>query len=62
MPTDPLTTHDVTNQPPPLTGYDVFGIDRTLTDAVTRGGRVVGRGRAARARPQGGFVSRPAVG
>jgi putative acyl-CoA dehydrogenase len=38
MPTDPLTTHDVTNQPPPLTGYDVFGIDRTLTDAVTRGG------------------------
>ncbi|NYV77293.1 acyl-CoA dehydrogenase family protein, partial [Streptomyces sp. UH6] len=29
-------THSVTNQPPPLTGYDVYGADRALTDAVER--------------------------
>ncbi|MGW0767239.1 acyl-CoA dehydrogenase family protein [Streptomyces sp. NPDC002676] len=29
-------THIVTNQPPPLTGYDVFGADRALVEAVER--------------------------
>lgn len=29
-------THVVTNQPPPLTGYDVFGSDRALVEAVRR--------------------------
>ncbi len=31
-------THEVTNQPPPLTGHDVFGSDVALTEAVSRGG------------------------
>ncbi|MFJ3668988.1 acyl-CoA dehydrogenase family protein [Streptomyces sp. NPDC090106] len=30
------TTHSVTNQPPPLTGHDVFTGDRALTEAVER--------------------------
>ncbi|KUH36613.1 MULTISPECIES: acyl-CoA dehydrogenase family protein [Streptomyces] len=30
------TTHTVTNQPPPLVGYDVFTADRALTEAVER--------------------------
>ncbi|MEU1271468.1 acyl-CoA dehydrogenase family protein [Streptomyces sp. NPDC005799] len=30
------TTHTVTNQPPPLTGYDVYGADHALTAAVGR--------------------------
>ncbi|MGC0328841.1 putative acyl-CoA dehydrogenase [Streptomyces sp. SAI-170] len=30
------STHTVTNQPPPLTGYDVFGADRALVAAVER--------------------------
>ncbi|MER5195295.1 acyl-CoA dehydrogenase family protein [Streptomyces sp. NPDC002755] len=30
------TTHTVTNQPPPLTGYDVYGADRALVAAVER--------------------------
>ncbi|QNP69483.1 acyl-CoA dehydrogenase family protein [Streptomyces roseirectus] len=30
------TTHSVTNQPPPLVGYDVYGSDRALTEAVDR--------------------------
>ncbi|MFD3517535.1 acyl-CoA dehydrogenase family protein [Streptomyces sp. NPDC058657] len=30
------TTHTVTNQPPPLVGYDVFGADRALHEAVER--------------------------
>ncbi|MFF7799248.1 acyl-CoA dehydrogenase family protein [Streptomyces olivaceus] len=30
------STHTVTNQAPPLTGYDVFSADRALTDAVER--------------------------
>jgi putative acyl-CoA dehydrogenase len=29
-------THEVTNQPPPLTGYDVFDADAPLTEAVAR--------------------------
>jgi putative acyl-CoA dehydrogenase len=29
-------THVVANQPPPLTGYDVFGADVALVDAVSR--------------------------
>ncbi|WP_037858654.1 acyl-CoA dehydrogenase family protein [Streptomyces sp. NRRL S-340] len=29
-------THSVTNQVPPLTGYDVFAADRALTEAVER--------------------------
>ncbi|MFD5187747.1 acyl-CoA dehydrogenase family protein [Streptomyces sp. NPDC058357] len=30
------TTHTVSNQVPPLTGYDVFAVDRALTEAVQR--------------------------
>ncbi|SCF66016.1 putative acyl-CoA dehydrogenase [Streptomyces sp. Ncost-T10-10d] len=30
------TTHTVSNQVPPLVGYDVFGADRALTEAVRR--------------------------
>ncbi|MEU9570779.1 acyl-CoA dehydrogenase family protein [Streptomyces massasporeus] len=30
------STHTVTNQVPPLVGYDVFSADRSLTDAVDR--------------------------
>jgi putative acyl-CoA dehydrogenase len=29
-------THTVTNQPPPLAGYDVYSADRALTEAVER--------------------------
>ena len=29
-------THEVTNQPPPLEGYDVFGADAALVEAVER--------------------------
>jgi putative acyl-CoA dehydrogenase len=32
----PPTTHEVTNQPPPLVDHDVFGADRVLRDAVAR--------------------------
>jgi putative acyl-CoA dehydrogenase len=31
-------THEVTNQPPPLSGHDVFGTDLALREAVDRGG------------------------
>ena len=31
-------THEVTNQPPPLEGYDVFGADAALVEAVAREG------------------------
>ncbi|MFD4864941.1 acyl-CoA dehydrogenase family protein [Streptomyces sp. NPDC058412] len=30
------TTHTVSNQPPPLVGYDVYGGDRALTEGVER--------------------------
>ncbi|MDX5570837.1 DNA alkylation response protein, partial [Streptomyces sp. ID05-04B] len=30
------STHTVTNQPPPLTGYDVYGADQALVTAVER--------------------------
>ncbi|MEU5400431.1 acyl-CoA dehydrogenase family protein [Streptomyces sp. NPDC005963] len=30
------STHTVTNQPPPLVGYDVYAADRALTEAVER--------------------------
>ncbi|MEU9345034.1 acyl-CoA dehydrogenase family protein [Streptomyces sp. NPDC048278] len=30
------TTHTVSNQPPPLTGYDLFATDRALVEAVER--------------------------
>ncbi len=33
---DPLATHDVENQPPPLADYDVYGCDVALVDAVER--------------------------
>ena len=32
------STHEVTNQPPPLQGYDVFGADRALREALEREG------------------------
>src|SRR5687768_9797363 len=35
---DAFATHEVLNQPPPLTGYDVFGADAALVEAVTREG------------------------
>src|SRR4051794_41482467 len=38
MTTDPLATHDVLNQPPPLSGYDVYGADTVLRDAARREG------------------------
>ncbi|MFJ9902254.1 acyl-CoA dehydrogenase family protein [Streptomyces sp. NPDC101152] len=51
------TTHTVSNQPPPLTGYDVYGADRALTAAVERhlapelldevGGELAALGRAS---------------
>jgi putative acyl-CoA dehydrogenase len=34
----PFSTHEVTNQPPPLTGYDVFGADAALVEALPREG------------------------
>src|SRR3954470_7522997 len=41
MPIRSATTHDVVNQPPPLEGYDVYGADAVLREAVGResGGR-----------------------
>ncbi|QLC23721.1 DNA alkylation response protein [Parasphingopyxis algicola] len=33
-----LETHEVTNQPPPLEGFDRFGSDRALVDAATMAG------------------------
>ena len=33
-----LATHAVTNQPPPLAGYDVYSADRVLVEAVRREG------------------------
>jgi putative acyl-CoA dehydrogenase len=33
-----MATHEVQNQPPPLEGYDVFGSDRALVEAVRREG------------------------
>ena len=35
---DMSATHEVTNQPPPLEGYDVFGADAALVEAVEREG------------------------
>jgi putative acyl-CoA dehydrogenase len=32
----PFDTHEVTNQPPPLTGHDVFASDTALVEAVKR--------------------------
>jgi putative acyl-CoA dehydrogenase len=36
MTADPLATHDVANQPPPLVDYDVYGSDPALVAAVER--------------------------
>jgi putative acyl-CoA dehydrogenase len=36
--TSAFDTHEVTNQPPPLVGYDVFGSDAALAEAVVRHG------------------------
>ena len=36
--TIPFETHEVLNQPPPLAGYDLFGTDRALREAVVREG------------------------
>jgi hypothetical protein len=45
---DPLATHEVADQPPPLTGDDMFGTDRALVASVelcaTRLGDGGGRG------------------
>jgi putative acyl-CoA dehydrogenase len=30
------STHEVTNQPPPLTGYDVYSADAALVEGVDR--------------------------
>ena len=37
-------THEVTNQPPPLEGYDVFGTNRALAEAVGRHGATANLG------------------
>src|SRR4051794_30443918 len=37
MPIRSAATHDVVNQPPPLEGYDVYGADAVLREAVGRG-------------------------
>ena len=34
----PMGTHEVTNQAPPLWGYNVFESDRALTEALHREG------------------------
>jgi putative acyl-CoA dehydrogenase len=34
----PFVTHEVVNQPPPLVGYDVFGSDVALVEALERAG------------------------
>src|SRR3954462_1417632 len=36
MPSRTASTHDVLNQPPPLEGYDVYGADAVLREAVAR--------------------------
>src|SRR3954469_25330876 len=36
--TSAFDTHDVTNQPPPLSGHDVFGTDVALREALERHG------------------------
>ena len=36
--TSGVVTHEVTNQPPPLEGYDVYEADRALVEAVEREG------------------------
>jgi putative acyl-CoA dehydrogenase len=36
MPSRTASTHDVVNQPPPLEGYDVYGADAVLREAVAR--------------------------
>jgi putative acyl-CoA dehydrogenase len=38
MPSPTAPTHDVLNQPPPLEGYDVYGADTVLCEAVAREG------------------------
>jgi putative acyl-CoA dehydrogenase len=38
-----VATHDVTNQVPPLAGYDVFGADHVLVDALARWGDAADR-------------------
>jgi putative acyl-CoA dehydrogenase len=40
-------THEVLNQPPPLVGYDLFGTDRILGDALERAGASWARGRVS---------------
>lgn len=40
-----MTTHEVTNQPPPLEGYDAYAADAVLREAVEREGAAHGRGR-----------------
>jgi putative acyl-CoA dehydrogenase len=40
-------THEVVNQPPPLVGYDLFGTDRTLGEALERAGASWARERAS---------------
>lgn len=39
-PVTALDTHEVTNQPPPLEGIDLFASDRALVDAVAKAGGV----------------------
>src|SRR5436190_2246558 len=36
MAAPPTSTHDVVNQSPPLEGYDVYGADAALREAVAR--------------------------
>lgn len=47
-PIEILDTHAVTNQPPPLEGFDRFGSDRALRDAVAMAGAAFHRDRLSR--------------
>ncbi|AOP49189.1 acyl-CoA dehydrogenase family protein [Streptomyces lydicus] len=51
------TTHTVTNQPPPLVGYDVFANDPALTEGIAR---YVADGRQDEAREELGRLGRAA--
>ncbi|MEU9115802.1 acyl-CoA dehydrogenase family protein [Streptomyces sp. NPDC048483] len=51
------STHTVTNQPPPLVGYDVFAADPALTEGITR---YIGDARLAEVREELGRLGQAA--
>ena len=60
----PMTgsTHEVTNQPPPLVGHDVFRADAALVEAVAAVRRGGAPRRPVRPRPPGRLGAGPALG